>query len=293
MKTALWGSRWPLIALQECIDKVELADPEVRSEVTWSLPCQDCQKNTACLVAKRKELGPLLFDREIQTRPRSSESSLFPRELFEPLLDREAACLAYYEKPFGVEERYQVASAWDIAWSERTGGDFMVKMTGVLDRQTGERTIIDIWRGQGLSFTQQMDLISSEWAKYRDDLVVIEADAAQKIWSQYIGETTAVPVMPHYASDKRDLAAGVPSMIMQLEGKKWRFPFKRGSFHHENMEVFLGEAEAFGWINGKLEGVGEHDDTVMAWWHLSWALDRLSSVKQKSIRRNVQPGSYI
>lgn len=290
---ALWPERWPVIAKQECIDEVNAAPQEEKSQVKWRLPCQDCEKNTACLVAKRKELGPLLFDREIQTRPRTSESSLFPRELFEPLLIRDGALVPYYEKPFGLEHRYAVVSAWDIAWSERTGGDWMVKFTGLLDRQTGVRRVIDIWRGQGLSFSQQMELIQTEWAKYRDDVVVIEADAAQKIWSQYLGETTAVPVLPHYASDKKDLAAGVPSLIMQLEAKKWEFPYQRGSFHHENVEVFLGEAESFGWMDGKLEGVGEHDDTVMAWWHLSYGLDMMANRQKQTIRKKNQPGSYI
>ncbi len=37
----------------------------------------------------------------------------------------------------------------------------------------------------------------------------------------------------------------------------------------------LAEFEAFGWNDGKLEGVGEHDDTVMCFWHLNWAIDKL------------------
>lgn len=291
-RVSLWPERWPAIAKQECIDKVEAADDDHRTIVKFQLPCQDCEKNTACLNAKRKELGPLLYDREIQTKPRSSESSLFPRDLFEPLLRRDMQMVPYHQKPFSMEHRYGVASAWDLAWSERTGGDFMVKMTGVVDRQTGKRLILDIWRGQGLTFTQQVELIQMEWGKYRDDVVVIEADAAQKIWSQYMGETTAVPVMPHYASEKTDLAAGVPGLIMELEAHRWEFPYQQGTLHYENMEVFLGEAEAFGWNDGKLEGVGEHDDTMMAWWHLAWALKMLET-PQQSDHRAVQPGRYI
>jgi hypothetical protein len=37
----------------------------------------------------------------------------------------------------------------------------------------------------------------------------------------------------------------------------------------------LSELEAFGWVDGKLEGVGEHDDTVMALWHLKWGIDTM------------------
>jgi hypothetical protein len=59
------------------------------------------------------------------------------------------------------------------------------------------------------------------------------------------------------------------------------------------VKTFLGEAEAFGWVDGKLEGVGEHDDTVMAWYHLGWGLDRLAVMERTSSRRGVQSGSYI
>jgi hypothetical protein len=292
-RTALWPTRWPAIALQECIDIVEAAPLEVQSKVKYDLPCAQCPKNTACLNAKRKELGPLLYDREILTSPRTSESSLFPFDLFEPLLDRERECVPWYLKPFHDEQRYAVCSAWDLAWSEKIGGDWLVKMTGVLDRQTGLKIIIDVGRWQRLTFDEQVTLISGENARYRDDVVVIESDAAQKVWSQHMARNTSVPVLPHSASNKTDLATGVPKLLIELEQKRWSFPWTIGSFHYENVKIFLAEAEAFGWVDGKLEGVGEHDDTVMAWYHLSWGLDRLAVMEQTSFRRGVQRGAYI
>lgn len=280
-RTALWPERWPAIALQSCIDEVEAAAPELRSVVKWNLPCDTCPEMARCLNASRKSKGPFIYDREILTVPRSSESSLFPRELFEPGLLRGSELVPHFAKTYGIEDRFAVASAWDIAWSEKTGGDWMVKMTAVLDRESGKRRILDVLRVQKLSFAQQVQLIEAEWAKYHDDIVVIESDAAQLVWGQYVGETTAVPVVRHSAggsdgkASKRSLSEGVPSLIMELESRRWQVPYQRGTFHHENVEVFLSEAEAFGWNDGKLEGVGEHDDTVMAWWHLSWAMNRL------------------
>lgn len=297
--TSLWPERWPAIALQECIDKVEAAPPEEQSVVKYELPCDTCPMQSACLNAKRKTMGPLLYDREIQTTPRSSESSMFPRELFEPDMLDDVSFIRHYRKPYGLEHRYAVASAWDLAWSERSGGDWMVKMTGLLDRQTGKRRLIDLLRVQKLSFQQQVESIQAEWAKYDDEIVVIESDAAQMIWSQYIGDTTAVPVMRHEAGGrdggKRNLQTGVPSLIMQLEAHRWEWPNERGTFHNEEFEVFLSEAEAFGWVDGRLEGVGEHDDTVMAWYHLQWAMNMLessTSVPKKIVRRQ-RPGAYI
>lgn len=291
-RTSLWPDRWPAIALQECIDKVEAAPVDQQAEVKWNLPCVDCPKNQACLNAKRKELGTLIYGREINTNPRSSESSLFPYEMFVPMLLDDESFVPYYNKPYSIESRYGVCSAWDLAWSEKSGGDYLVKMTGLIDRQTGKKRILDIGRWQRISFDDQIQLMGSEWAMFKDDLVVIESDAAQTIWYQHLERNSSVPVMPHNASQKKDFASGVPKLLIELEQQKWQFPYERGSHHHENMEIFLAEAEAFGWVDDKLEGVGEHDDTVMCWWHLSWGLDKLV-VQSQQLSRNVRPGAEI
>lgn len=283
VRSSLWPSRWPTIALQSCIDELEAAKPEERDQVKWALPCDECEMNTSCLNGKRKELGPLLYDREIQTSPRSSESSLFPMKMFEPMLDRSLEQVPHYVKPFSVEDRYGVCSSWDLAWSEQIGGDWIVKMTGLVDRETGKKKILDIGRWQKLSFDDQIHLIAAEHARFHDDLVVLEGDAAQVIWRQHMQRNTSVPVVSHGSGEKRDLQAGVPGLLIELETLQWVFPYKQGSRGYENMRVFLSEAEAFGWHDGKLEGVGEHDDTVMCWWHLSWGLNRLKGGQMREL----------
>jgi phage terminase large subunit-like protein len=274
-RVSLWPDRWPAIALQECIDIVEAAPPQERATVKFALPCVDCHKNTACLNAKRKELGPLLYDREIMTRPRSSESSLFPFEVFAPMLNKTQTFVPYWERPFSMETDYPICQAWDIAWSEKTGGDYLVCETAYAHRPSGRRHMLDIQRWQRLSFKQQCRLIESQARRYNVDLVVIESDAAQQVWTQHMREETSVPVLPHDAGDKRDLAAGVPGLLILFENRKWEFPYEQGTHHHDEMTNMLDEFEAFGWNDGKLEGVGEHDDTVMCFWHLNWGLDRL------------------
>src|SRR6476661_3692647 len=91
--------------------------------------------------------------------------------------------------------------------------------------------------------------------------------------SQHLRQKTPVPVVAHSASEKRDLQLGVPGLLIQFQNRKWEFPYKAGSWMFEEMNTLLSELEAFGWSEGKLQGVGEHDDTVMCLWHLSWAID--------------------
>lgn len=271
-RTSLWPVRWPAIALQSCIDIVEAATPEDQPRAKNDLPCSDCPMAAQCLNAKRKELGGLLYDREILTTPRSSESSLFPRELMAPMLNPGLRFEKTWFTPADVREDYAVIQAWDLAWSERTGGDYLVCATAVVDKQRGQARLIQMERWQRLTFDEQCRLIEAKWRQYRPHIVVVESDGAQQVWTQHLSSTTAVPVVPHAAANKKDFTSGVPGILISFQNRKWEFPYDRNGWNHSEMENFLSELEAFGFVEGKLEGVGEHDDTVMCFWHLWWGV---------------------
>jgi hypothetical protein len=277
-RNALWPTRWPAIALQECIDLVEAAEPEDRPAVKRNLPCSVCPEKAGCLNAKRKELGPLLYDREILTLPRSQESTLFPFERFAPMLDTSLEMVPMYRKPEHNPGRWIVVSGWDLAWSERVG-DRLVRCTTLYDRNTNKRRLLNLKRyPEGMRYAEQCRQIELDWLAFQDDLVVIESDAAQKIWAQTMESTTSVPVYRHAAGDdKRDLATGVPSILIDLDAQRWQFPYNKHGLGYDEMQNLLAEAEAFGFVDGRLEGVGEHDDAVMAWWHCTWGVRLMSS----------------
>src|SRR4029453_1346147 len=95
-------------------------------------------------------------------------------------------------------------------------------------------------------------------------------------WGQRLRKIIGgVPILPHSAGAKKDLEQGIPGLMIQLDQGLWRFPYPPGGWHHENIEVFLNEAEAFGWNAGRLESVGQHDDTVLAFFHAAWGCERL------------------
>lgn len=274
LTTSLWPQRWPAIALQVCIDEVQAAPPEDRQKVKNALPCKTCEMNTACLNAKRKELGPLLYDREILTHPRSSESSLFPAEVFEPMKVA-TPCVPRWSPPFSLEHEWRVIQSWDLAWSEKIGGDYLVCTTVALHLPSGLRRLLDIERWQRIPFDDQIDLIEKQWRQFKSNVVVIETDAAQAIWKKRVQKETPVPVVGHDAGKKRDFVEGVPGLLIQFANEKWEIPWMPGTYHFEEVENLLNEFEAFGWNDGKLEGVGEHDDTVMSFWHASWMCEAL------------------
>jgi hypothetical protein len=267
-RTALWPNRWPAIALQQCVDLVEAAPPDQQATVKRELPCGDCELNTACLTGKRKELGPLLYDREILTRPRSQESTLFPFDTFAPMLRTDLGMVEHYVKTPGMELHEIVVSGWDLAWAEKVGGDYLVRTTALIDLRRNKRRLLNLKRfPSGLRYSEQLALIEAEHRRWHEDLVVIESDAAQRIWAQGLEQNTSLPVFRHYSGDKRDFHIGVPGLLIDFDARRWEFPYNEHAPGFDEMLGLLSEFEAFGWTDGKLEGVGEHDDRVMSFWH--------------------------
>jgi hypothetical protein len=277
-RVSLWPGRWPAIAKQVCIDVVESAPVELQEEAKRNLPCIDCELNTQCLNGKRKELGPLLYGREFNTEALSAEASLFPFSLFAPMLNTRLAMVPHFRKPYGIERHLIVVSGWDIAWSEKVGGDYLVRCTSVLDLRTNKRTLLNIQRyPQGLRYSEQLMKIREANQLFQEDLVVLEGDAAQVVWKQGLEEQSDIPVMKHMAGSKQDLRVGVPGLLIDLDSRRWEFPYDPHGLGFDEIRAFLGQCGAFGWHDGKLEGVGEHDDMVMAWWHCSWGLKEATS----------------
>jgi hypothetical protein len=281
-RVSLWPNRWPAIALEICVEKVEEAPLHARAEVKRNLPCKTCPANTRCLVAKQREQGPLLYGREMLTEPRSQEASLFPRSLMAPMLDPSRGCFPHYVRPAGFERVEWVVSAWDLAWSEKIGGDYLCKITGVFNLRSGRKRVIDINRWQGLTYQQQCELIVQQHRLFNDNAVVLESDAAQVIWAQTLERTSDVPVLRHAAGDdKQSLHIGVPALLIDFANQRWSFPYLTGGLRVDEVENLLIELGAFGYNNGKLEGVGEHDDTVMSLWHLWWGLGLAGGTMQE------------
>lgn len=302
-KVGLWANRRPRVSLQVCVDAIESVPPEDQDELRFMLPCERCPEGPngvgACLVGKRKEIGPLLYDRELLTTPRGETSSLFSYGRLLPMFDPTMACVPSFHPENRLD--YYVVTGWDIAWSEKAGGDYLAKSTGAYNRKTGNKRILDMQKWARLSFRQQILLMAVDHMRYGTDLVVIEEEGAQSVWIQEVGtlhdhpnmaksaglsmrELEAVPVLGHGADEKRDFLVGVPGLLLDIERKAWTIPMMEGTHNHEAIEDWLVEMEAFGWSDDKLEGVGEHDDRVMAFWHMWWGMERQRKRKRSTPR---------
>ncbi len=275
MVHALWETRYPLIAL-----------PDTCNEI-----CEQCQafiEGLGCLRQKRLEIGPIAYDKEFLSKPRSNISSLFPSWLMEQNYDHEAVMVHHYDG------RWETVTGWDIARSEKIGADYLVGFTLGFDAQTQKRHVLNITREKGKTFQEQIDMIAEHHARYHEEYIIIEADMNQDLWveqgkKQYPG----LPVYSHYTrGTKKDLKNGIPSLLIPLENKLYVIP-RADEYSKEMTDIWMGEALAFGWEEDKLEGVGEHDDTIIAWWKAEIGIRRLSTMVIRTGRLNMRGGRDI
>lgn len=246
----LWPGRWPIRAISDC-----------------DFDCPKCPKQLACLIGKRREVGPLVFDREFMCNPRSSVSSLFPLEMFEPMLNKElmfTATTGHWPKQ--LRDEFTIVSGWDFAMSEKVAADYTVKFTMALHNATQRRQILDIKRWKGISFDRQLHEIQKSHERYGEDAIILETVLFQKLYKNWITQNTSLPVYGHdTGTEKSNLETGIPSLVLALERLLYVIPYESGPTR-ETIDLWLSECMAFGWMNDKLQGVGEHDDMVIAWW---------------------------
>lgn len=242
------------------------------------------------LEAKKRELkSAARFAREFMCRPLSDEASLFPAKLFSGPDVRLPYILglgaSYWEKK-GCR-RY---TGVDIAMSAETGGDYFVVITFAVDDH-GNRWLANMRRHKGMNFTSQLDEIKEEFYLMRSEMIFIEANQMQRVWSDELIRTSDLPIRKFFTSgiggrqplsawkkgatnvvvNKHQLDRGVPSMRIPLEHRKWRLP--RGNEESiEKTDILIGEMGAIGWIDGKVVSVGKHDDVVMSCWMAEMAV---------------------
>jgi hypothetical protein len=83
-------------------------------------------------------------------------------------------------------------------------------------------------------------------------------------------ETAHVVLGHRTGSEKANLGDGIPAMKIVMQNGLWEWP--TGDEESTRLiSILQAELSAFGWKDGKLQGVGEHDDTVMALWFIEKA----------------------
>jgi len=218
----------------------------------------------AQLYEKKKEIGPIAFAREIMCLAINDDISIFPTYLFPPLFDE---VLTLRPTKEAIEQRgWTIFMGVDIARSASVGADYFVIFTLAKDK-AGNRYLVDIHRSKGLSFRDQLQQIAIEAARYDPSLIYIESNAMQQLYTDEMRRMTDLPVKEFVttAVNKYPLDKGVPGLRITLENKKLVIP-RGDEYSRAITDIWMEECSQFGYVDGKLQGIGVHDDTVMAWW---------------------------
>ena len=228
-------------------------------------PLWPARYDKARLDKRREEIGSIRFTREFLCDPISDNMSLFPGHLFrgDPTEQFQLTLgmpLSYWQN-LGV----QIYMGVDFAMSSSVSADYTAIFVMGLDA-LGNRWIVDIVREKGMAYQDQLSLINTIGKKYEAGLIYLEANQMQRIFGDELIRTTDLPVKKFVTGvQKNSLDKGVPSLRVLLENQKFRIP--RGDARSiEITDQWIDEMRAFTWMNGKLQGVGAHDDLVLSAW---------------------------
>ena len=250
---------------------------EVTGEALWP------EVHGAAELYAIRDTDPLVFSREYQNEPRDDAASMFPYELTERALDAGAAYALGTGHPAEPDECVLLGA--DFALSEAVGADYTVVIVVAYHLQTQRRRVLDIRREKGLDFASQVALIRDLVVRHRVALGVVEQNTFQRFivdelerWPEthgrIFGNTTG-----RGRADPRD---GIPRVKLSLLAGSWVMPCG-DAMSRRLARIWQTELGAFGWRDGRLTGVGEHDDLVVASWYVELAilfLDELLAKKE-------------
>lgn len=217
------------------------------------------------LARKRREIGTVRFTREFQVEPIADDMSLFPKMLFEGSPVEQMSVVLGMPGSFWERAGVTTYIGVDFALSSTAQADYTVIWVMGLDR-FGNRWIIDIKRGKGLSYQRQLSMVNAAGRRYKPALIFVEANQAQRIFGDELIRLTDLPIkLFTTTAAKHKLDKGIPSLRVLLENAKFRIP--RGDARSvEITDTWIDEMRAITWQDGEVRSVAPHDDTVFACW---------------------------
>lgn len=217
-----------------------------------------------------REFDATEFAREYQNDPTDDASSMFPKGLTDKARDETFTFVPLYRKNAAQEF---IIGGYDVAASAEVGADFAVLWIATVDRQSGLARVLHMSQHKGLGFPEQITLLRDACRLYQMDLMIVEENGLQKWLKTELDKhpETAHCILGHTTGqEKADFSQGVPSLKIGLANGTWKYPIGDEECLAA-FKVWQNEMAAFGWRDGKLQGLGEHDDTVMGFWFLDRA----------------------
>lgn len=226
-------------------------------------------------LARLRDEEPTMFSREYMNDPRDDLATFFPRDLTQLAIDAGAGLtmLSWYGKEPG---EFVVLGA-DLARSERIGADYTVAIVVAFNITTGQRRVLTIRRERGLDFAAQIALFTALAVDYQVDVGYIEQNGFQGWLVDELRKLPGGDVFYGHTTGRGRMrldADGIPMLKVALVRGQWVFP-SGDDAARSLARIWQAEPGAFGYRNGRVEGVGEHDDFVIASWYVELAVTEI------------------
>lgn len=214
---------------------------------------------------RRKDMPAVAFTREYLCEPIDDSSSLFPSTIITPCESRNHVLLGRKLAPKeGGSDDDQYFIGWDPAISSDRSADYTVMM--VLRRPAEEPDILEIVhiiRRKAMDFRTQIMEIQRLNARFRPDVIELEANHFQRVFATELRANTDLPIKT-FISSKTKRESLLMGLVLKFEREHIRMPIG-DDYSRTMMNELKTELLLFGMSkHGKLESIGRHDDMVIA-----------------------------
>lgn len=219
-----------------------------------------------------RDLEPVMFSAEYQNDPTDEIATFFPRALTQLAVDAGANLTLqplYHKRP----GEWVVLGA-DLARSERIGADYTVAVVVVYDQTTQERRVIATRRIKGLDFQGQITMFLDLAATYKIDVGFVEANGFQQWLVDELRRQPGGDIFFGHTTGRDRMSfdhSGIPMLKVPLVNGLWIVP-SGDEPSRAFARLWQAELAAFTWRDGRVQGVGEHDDIVIASWYVELAI---------------------
>ena len=210
--------------------------------------------NYDALMARKAEVGSMMFTREYMCVPISTGTSLFSTEHMENAKNKDLVL-----KPLK-REGYKYFIGIDPAIS--TDGDYNVITVIEMDSDEN-KSIVYIDRAKNVQFRENIQKVKLLGQVFRPEVILFETNTFAKSFTQELRQVADLNVHD-FNTTRRKKQEVILNLQMTLENGKLSFPY--GNEESRKVSSLLIEELSMFAITerGKFEGIGAHDDMVMS-----------------------------
>jgi hypothetical protein len=203
---------------------------------------------------RRREIGSSKFTREYLCIPISSNTMLFGKVHVDKAKDRTSS-LQYY----GNNEAFKYYIGYDPSMS--VNGDYTVMIVLEVDAELNKK-VVHMVREKNMDFRSHITRITDLCQRFSPEVVMIETNTFAKSFAMELRDISDFPVKEFTMSRKKKEEI-ILNLQMNFENNKILLPYSKDE-DRKVSNIIIQELEAFGiGNNGRIEGLGAHDDTVI------------------------------